>query len=140
MPRMLSADNNTLRIQDNISGSTIELHYRTPTTAEHTAYQNECLQRKGRKVITRYPQARIKYGLKILTGFRAGDFVVAGDNGQPRPIASDSDHADYSPQWREDLERYAGDIIQTLAGHVFDAPAEVEEVDRDDSAGDADQD
>jgi hypothetical protein len=126
MPRLLSSANHTLRIHDNLSGSDIELYYRSPTTAEHTAYQNACVVRKGKKVLTRYPEARLKHGLAILTGFRAGDFAVPGQDGRARAIASNPGHADFDPDWRAQLEKYAGDLIQLLAAHVFDAPAEVD--------------
>lgn len=127
MPRLLSNADNTLRITDNISGSEIELYYRLPTTAEHTAYQNECIQRRGKKVRTRYPETRLKYGKKILTGFRAGDFVIEDGQGGTRAIASEEGHADYFEGWRGHVEKYAADLVQLLAGHVFEQPADIEE-------------
>lgn len=125
MPRILTSAPNTLDIRDRISDSTIRLYYRMPTTEEHSAFQNEGVQRKGRKVVTRFPQTRVKYGLKILTGFRAGDFCVPGDGGDPKPIASDPDHPDYLPEWKAMVEKLAGDIVQVLAAHVFESPAAV---------------
>jgi len=60
--------------QDNLSGTEIVLFYRTPITKERVAYANEAYQRRGRKVVNRIVETRIKYGLKILRGIPGGGF------------------------------------------------------------------
>lgn len=139
MPRILSAAGNSLRLIDNLSGSQIEFYYRLPTTREHTAFQNECIQRKGRKVVNRYPETRLKYGMKILTGIRPGDFEIDDGAGGTRPIASDNAHKDFLADWRDHVEKYAGDLVQLLAAHVFETPASIDDQENGDKSID-DQD
>jgi len=49
MPRVLSPEDNTLTMIDNVSGSEIVFTYRMPTTAERTAYATP----PGRAAVTR---------------------------------------------------------------------------------------
>ena len=123
MARILGAGKNTLRINDNIGGGEIELYYRNPTTAERVAYSNESVSRSGRKVKMSVGDTRAKYGPKILTGIREGDFVDA----EGRPIASDEESPNYRPDWKDLISEHAGDLVQLLAASVFEAAAELAE-------------
>jgi len=97
-----------------------------PTTAEMTGYANESIQRKRNKVVFQQPAARLKYGARILTGFREGDFERKQD-GVYRPMASDPQSEHYAPDWKEYLVEHAADLVMLLAGHVFDVSAGIEQ-------------
>jgi len=124
--------NNELKIHDNVSDSDIVLFYRTPTTKERQEYQNLALQRKGKKVTFNQAEARLVSGLKILTGFREGDFV-RDVLGAAQPYSSDKNSPHYLEEWKTEVEAGASDLIMLLAAHVFDASAEI--VDPEDGEG-----
>jgi hypothetical protein len=119
MPRRLGEEVNEMRFQDNLSGSEIVLFYRMPTTEERIAYTNESFQRKGAKMINRTTETRMKFGLKILEGFRTGDFEI-NVRGQWKPLSSNSHSEHYSPDWKNHVQKYASDLIEHLAIRVFD--------------------
>jgi len=123
MPRHMKEGLNTLKIWDNISNSELEVYYRAPTTEERTAFSNESIQRKRNKIIFRTSQARQKFGLKILTGIREGDFIVR-EGDKDVPLGSNSNLPHYNPEWKNLMMKYAADIVELLAVHVFEAPAE----------------
>lgn len=123
MPRRLS-DDNELVIQDNISGTTIVLKHRLPTTKERTGYANNSFQRSRNKVKSRVNETRLNYGLKILTGFRDGDFEIERD-GKWVPIASESQSPNYVEDWKLQVKQYGADLVEVLAARVFEAPAEI---------------
>lgn len=127
MARRLGDELNEMRFQDNLSGTEIVLLYRMPTTKERVAYTNEAYQRKGRKMINRTVETRMKYGLKILGGFREGDFEKKMPDGKWGPIASDPASSDYFPGWKEHVETYASDLVEHLALRVFDMPVQIPE-------------
>jgi len=105
---------NKIVISDARSGTEIELYYRNPTTQEEVEYQSKLYKRKGNKLILN-PKVKVDLGLAILTGFREGDFGVAG-----RPISSDMKSPNYREDWRELLGRMASDIISTFATVVYE--------------------
>ena len=127
MPILLSEETNELQLVDHISGSEVVFTYRMPTTEEREGYQNMSIQRKRNALTFNTIKARQKYGASILTGIRDGDFQKRVANGDVLPISSDPNSADYDPDWKKSVERYAGHLVQLLAGHVFDAPATVED-------------
>jgi len=124
MARRLGDELNEMRFQDNLSNSEIVLQYRMPTTPERVAYTNESFQRKGRKIISRPVETRLKYGLKILEGIREGDFEVKGPDGTWVVISSDPKSEHYFAGWKEHVEKYASDIVELLAIRVFDVPVQ----------------
>jgi len=130
MARRLGDDLNEIRFQDNLSGTEILLYYRIPTTNERIAYTNESYQRKGRKLINRSVETRHKYGLKILKGFREGDFERKVD-GKWKPMSSDSASENYYPEWKTHIEKYASDLVEHLAMRVFDLSVGVPEEDEE---------
>ena len=130
MPRRLSDEPNEMTFQDNLSGSEIVLQYRMPTTAERAGYANESFQRKGRKVVSRHVESRLKYGAKVLTGIRDGDFEIKqGDKWAP--ISSDPNSENYAADWKEQVQKYGADLIELLAIRVFDAPVQVAEAEEE---------
>lgn len=127
------SERNELTIHDNMSDSDIVLYYRTPTTKERQAYANLSVQRKGRKIKINTAEARLKHGLRILTGFREGDFVRS-EGGKEIPYSWDKGSPNYLPTWKEEIERGAADLVMLLAAHVFDGSAEINMDDDDDGA------
>lgn len=127
MPRNTSlTPRNELVIHDNLSDSDIVLYYRTPTTTERNGYQNMAVSRRRNRVVLNQAGARLKYGLLVLTGFRDGDFVRDVD-GHAEPYSSDPDSPRYLPAWKDEVAAGAADLVMLLAGHLFDASAEIEE-------------
>lgn len=126
--RVCGASQNTLKMFDNLSGTELSLTYRQPTTSERQGFQNMAIKRRRNKVTTHYAEARLRYGLAIMTGFKAGDFGRLKD-GKPVPMATDPGHADYYEGWKKEVEAGAADIVMTLAAHVFESPAEITEAD-----------
>ena len=127
MPRDLKASSlNKLVIQDAISGSAVELHYRMPTTSEMISYQARAIKREGNKLKNRLVETRLEFGARILTGFRAGDFTFDGE-----PLASGADEKGYRDNWRELVEEAAPDLIAALAYTVFEGARAIgtEEID-----------
>ncbi|MDY7034561.1 MAG: hypothetical protein SV375_00135 [Thermodesulfobacteriota bacterium] len=130
MARELSEELNELKVQDNISNSSIVLYYRTPTTEENIQYTNESIVRRRNKITSRLGEARQKFGLKILEGFRAGDFTKKID-GRSVPLASDPKSNEYDPEWKILIAKHAPDIIEILAIHAFENAAETADVEED---------
>jgi len=117
MPRELNDSPCEVTFLDRISNSKITLYYRMPDTEERIAYANAQIIRKGGKVINNQGEARIKYGLAILTGFRDGAFA----KGKDQPLSANPQSPNYDPAWKAPVKRYASDIVALLAVHVFEA-------------------
>lgn len=139
MPRNLGDELNELKITDNLSGGDIVLYYRTPTSEEQIAYTNQLVQRIRNKVVNRTGETRMKYGAKILEGFRDGDFI-APVNGQSVPISSKEGYPNYYPGWKELVTKKAPDLIEVLAMRVFEASAQVQDDEPDEPDQSADED
>lgn len=129
MARRLSDELNELKITDNISNSSIVLYYRTPTAREQVRYTNEAMQRKRNKLVSHLGEMRQEGGLKILEGFREGDFEipVAGEKGKYAPLSSDPESNLFIKEWKDRIKQYAPDIIEALAIHAFESNVEIEE-------------
>ena len=130
MPRRIGDELNELRIQDNISNSTIVLYYRMPTTEETVAYTNEMTSRRRNKLISRLGETRQKYGLRILEGYRRGDFEKKVGK-KYVPFDSDPDSKHHAPDWKKLVKVHAPDLVELLARHVFESAAEVEEAEEE---------
>lgn len=124
MARRLGVKENKLTLRDNISGTDIEFIYRMPTTKERQGYANAALVRKGNVVVTNTIEARLEYGLAILAGIREGDFEILR-GGAWETIASDTTSPNYDPEWKAHVETHGADLVEVLAGHVFDGHANV---------------
>jgi hypothetical protein len=109
------SDKNVLEIFDTRSGTEMEIYYRTPTSKEEALYQARLVKRKGRKVILMTHATRVKFGRKIITGFKEGDFGIEG-----KPFSTDPESAIFREDWKELLEKTASDILNTLAFVVFE--------------------
>lgn len=102
-------------IHDGRSGTDIMLYYRNPSTQEEVRYQSKLFKRQGRKLMINAYDTRLEMGLKILTGFREGDFGVKGE-----PISSDPQSPHYRENWKELLKTHAADIVTAFAFQVFE--------------------
>jgi len=131
MPRIVGAAQNELIFDDPISGSELGLYFRMPTTTERQGYVNAAVQRKGKKVTMHHAEARMRFGLKILTGVRDGDFVRMQGKDQV-PMSSDPSSPNYFSGWREEIEKDCGDLVMALAGQVFDGSPSLVTQDDDD--------
>lgn len=115
MRELNRSETNTITIQDARSGSEIELYYRNPTSREEALYQAKIVKRKGSKVVLKTFDTRLEFGLRILTGFRVGDFGVDG-----QPISSVPGSPGYREDWKDIVAEGASDIVRALALTVFE--------------------
>jgi hypothetical protein len=114
MARLLGEQCHVLAIQDPVSGSVINLHYRRPTSEERVAYQLSAFRLEGGERRFCLGETRLKFGLEILTGFGAGDFIITTE-GEEVPL-DPTRH----PDWKERLALEAPDLIAYLAQQVFE--------------------
>lgn len=121
MPFLLSEKPCEVTFTDKIANCSITLFYKLPTTEERTAYSSELVVRKKRKVESKIGPTRLKYGLKVLTGFKEGDFAT--DRG---PISSDSGSSRYDANWKALVTKYASHLVMALGAHVFESADEEE--------------
>lgn len=120
MPRILGAAENSLKINDPQGGEPITFFYRNPTNKERAQYQTNTFKVRGAgRVEIKTFETRLEFGLRIITGFREGDFLVE-ENGKPVPFSSKEGTRYFRPDWKSLLERDAGDLIAFLAAFVFD--------------------
>jgi hypothetical protein len=114
MARILGEPRHTLAIQDPVSGSVVTLYYRGPTSEERVAYQLSAFRFEGGERRFCLGETRLKFGLEILTGFGAGDFIMAAEGGETA-----LDPARH-PDWKERLAEDAPDLVSYLAQQVFE--------------------
>jgi len=146
MPRRENSGGNLLTIQDNLSGCELGLYYRFPETSERQGYFNGMQKRLGKKVVNNAVANRVKYGKKILTGLRDGDFERRDDAGAYIPISTDmGNQAHYFEGWMKWMEDNCADILVALAVRVYEFPVLAAAPQNDGGGGeveeeDADQD
>ena len=92
----------------------VTLHYRRPTSEERVAYQLSAFRFEGGERRFCLGETRLTFGLEILTGFGAGNFLIAAEGGQT-PL----DPARH-PDWKERLAEDAPDLVSYLAQQVFE--------------------
>lgn len=126
MSRIASSKPNTLRLYDNISGSNLELYYRTPTPAEQAKYINGMHKRVRNKVVTRTGENRQKWGKEILEGFRDNDFGYEKD-GETIMVSSMAGKPGYREDWKEWFCKNNADLVDTLAIHAFENTSDLDE-------------
>jgi hypothetical protein len=114
MGRLLGEERHTLAIQDPLSGSVITMYYRRPNSEERVAYQLSAFRLEGGERRFCLGETRLKFGLEILTGFGAGDFLVPEDG---RQVPLDPER---HPDWKMQLAEHAPDLVSYLAQQVFE--------------------
>ena len=106
---------------DSVSGREFELYHRVPTTQEEVEFQRKTFRRRDRKSISpediarNLAEIRVDFGLRIVTGFKDGDFGVDG-----KPISSDPESTNFYPEWKNLLRDKAPRILSALAVGVFE--------------------
>ncbi|MHB8067440.1 MAG: hypothetical protein ACYDIC_06025 [Desulfobaccales bacterium] len=114
MPRILGDGTHSLLVHDPVSGSEVTLYYRRPTSEERVAYQLSAFRLEGGQRRFCLGETRLKFGLEILTGFAAGDFLVTADGEE---VALDPER---HPDWQERLQEHAPDLVSYLAQQIFE--------------------
>jgi hypothetical protein len=114
MARILGEERQALAIQDPVSGSVITLYYRRPSSEERVAYQLAAFRLEGGERRFCLGETRLKFGLEILTGFGAGDFIMAAEGGET--VLDPARH----PDWKARLGEEAPDLVSYLAQQVFE--------------------
>lgn len=133
--RVASNKPNILRLFDNISGSNLELYYRTPTPSEQAKYINGMHKRVRNKVVNRTGENRQTWGKEILMGFRDNDFGEEID-GQVKVVSSTPGSEGYREDWKEWFCKNNADLVDTLAIHAFENTSDRDEdKDLDDDTG-----
>lgn len=114
-------DDNKLELLDSISGSSIELTYRTPTTADRVRYQSRRFRREGNRLINCSRKAMIEAATGVLVAIRDGDFTCGRDgDGQPIPLSSNPDSPHFRADWKPLVEEMAGDLLFILGNELFE--------------------
>ncbi len=113
--RDLTSKKNMQNITDAIGGQVVQMYYRLPTTEERFGFTKACLEQDGDEVKYNPGPARLEYGLKVLTGFREGDFGADG-----KPISSDPKSKAYRKDWKKLLGQTSADLVMALALAVFE--------------------
>jgi hypothetical protein len=114
MGRVLGEEQHDLVVRDPVSKSVITLHYRRPTSEERVAYQMSAFRLEGQERRFCLGETRLKFGLEILTGFGAGDFLVPEEGGA---VPLDPER---HPDWKARLAQHAPDLVSYLAQQVFE--------------------
>jgi hypothetical protein len=127
--RILSDEPCKVTFTDNIAGGKITLEYRLPTPDERVIYSNALITRKGKKVESAYGETRQKWGYNILTGITDGEF---GRN-KKTPISSSPQSPIYDAEWKEIVKKFAPDVIERLAMHVFENALTISEVEEEEN-------
>ena len=123
MARRLGGEN-TLWMEDDLSGSRIGLNYRMPAPAEIISYRNGNTRREGNRLVQCIGENRLKHGKKILTGVADGSFEKMA-SGAWVPVSSDPKSKDYDPAWKDIVCDQAPDLIETLCVKVFDGSVRI---------------
>src|SRR3990172_4529327 len=106
---------------DSATGEEVEITHRLPTTQEEIEFQRKTFRRRDRKSISpediarNLAEIRVDFGLRIVTGFKDGDFGVDG-----KPISSDPVSTNFYPEWKALLRDKAPRILSALAVGVFE--------------------
>jgi len=111
---MLKERVHSLVVHDPVSGAEVTLHYRLPTSEERVAYQLSAFRLEGGERRFCLGETRLKFGLEIMTGFGAGDFLVTEADGE---LPLDPGR---HPDWKERLKEHAPDLVSFLAQRVFE--------------------
>jgi len=114
MPRVLEEAIHSLVVHDPVSGSEVTLYYRRPTSEERVAYQLSAYRLEEGQRRFCLGETRLQFGLEILTGFGAGDFLVAAEGGDA-PLDPER-----HPDWKERVGEHAPDLVSYLAQQIFE--------------------
>ncbi len=114
MPRVLGEERHKMAIQDPVSDSVITFYFRRPTSEERVAYQLSVFHLDSGERRLRLSDTRLRFGLEILVGFGAGDFLIQAEG---EVLDLDPGH---HPDWKEHLRHHAPDLVSYLGQQVFE--------------------
>lgn len=123
MPRIIG-ENVTIRllIPDKFADGYCTIFCRPGTTEERIAYPSAQWERKDGKIRNRRREALLDYGEMVILGFEEGYFKEKMSVGKLRVFSSDPGSENYDPSWKALLRKYAPDILEAVAEHVFETP------------------
>jgi hypothetical protein len=120
MPRKIGENlRNDLKIWDPVSDSAIVLYYRIPTTEERIQYEHDSIEFVKGNVERNITKSRQKWGPEILIGIKEGNLLKKKDE-QWVSFSSDPSSPQYDLEWKSLIQKYASDLIEVLAAHVFE--------------------
>ena len=139
MPRIIGENiENQLLIPDKFAGGFCTVFYRPGTTEERIAYPSAQWERKDGKIRNRRREALLDYGEMVILGFEEGYFKFktpspqktndegkGGGEEELRTISSDPESKNYDPNWKALLRKYAPDVLEAVAEHVFEPPVAI---------------
>ncbi len=120
---------NKLIIKDQFNeNSFLTIYHESATAEERIAYRSAQWKRDGNKIESRLTEARQEWGEKKITGFKEGDFKYK--NGEEVKIfSSDPESPNYDPNWKGLLRKYAPDVLEAVAEHIFESTVKFAEQD-----------
>ncbi len=109
-------DQNKIILFDKLSGTRLELYYRTVTAEDRIKYKSAILDQLTKsRDMEEIINLQLVWSEKIITGFKKGDFTLEG-----KSISSNSEDSDYYQGWFSVLKETATDIllsiVETLLG------------------------
>lgn len=133
MARILGETIDSMLIDDPRSDGPVMFYYSPPDNKQLARYQAETgalirVRHRGKVDVKgeEMRNVRLKHGMRVLKGFRDGDFKVLRE-GRVVPIASREEAEGYYPDWRTLVEAYASDLVLALVMRVFDGASVIEE-------------
>ena len=123
MPRIVGEKvENRLMIPDKFAGGFCTIFYRSGTTEERIAYPSAQWERKDGMLRNRKREALLDYGELVILGFEEGYFQEKMPEGELRIVSSDPESKNYDPNWKAFLRKWAPDVLEAVAEHVFEPP------------------
>lgn len=112
---LTKTEQNKIILFDKISGTKLEVYYRTITAEDRIRYKSEILnQLTKNRDIEGTINLQLIWSEKIITGFREGDFTIEGEQ-----ISSDPNSDKYYQGWFAVLKETATDILLTIVDTVL---------------------
>ncbi len=126
MPRIVGEKiENKLMIPDKFAGGFCTIFYRPGTTEERIAYPSAQWERKDGLIRNRRREALLEYGELVILGFEEGYFQEKMEDGTLRTVSSDPASKNYDLNWKAFLRKYAPDVLEAIAEHVFESPTAI---------------
>jgi phenylpropionate dioxygenase-like ring-hydroxylating dioxygenase large terminal subunit len=112
-------DQNRIIVFDKLSGTRLEVYYRTVTSTDRIKYKSEILNLLTKSHdIEETINLQLIWAEKIITGFKKGDFTLEG-----KPISSDSTDSAYYQGWLAVLRETATDILLSIVETLLGEPS-----------------
>jgi len=135
MPRKIGNVTNELKVFDPQTGETVSLFYRKPSNKEKASWQAKAVKmfntggsRKTRFEVMGFEE-KMEIGLTLLVGIQEGYFIRG-----EMPVSSTPGAKGYCTDWKEIIAEEAGELIVSMADHVFGG-ARIADEDEDQKGG-----